>query len=153
MTYALLPTIDAVANPDFINIRMASALGPEVYIPRTLDTDETVELLSDLCQQPKIKPQSALVVSLPDILQSQKLLKPFMDFMKRENAIQTLMFCLDVEVDCLKHGLCTHCYMQQFLQTYSKPADAFTEDRIVQRARKQVCSLCVVYGPLTWSGP
>lgn len=94
--WVLLPLADVLADPSILNSLLLLLLGHQ-QLTQYKDVDEPkVEFLRKFVGIPS-KPSSAVHPDLSSILKDQKLLYPFMQFLKREGAVNILQFCLDVE--------------------------------------------------------
>lgn len=92
-----LPATDKLSDPDFVNSLLLLFLDKEPMVASGEPPSPKVPLLakSGKARAPLIN--SALHLSIADILHSQTALFPFMQFMKSEGALNILQFCLTVE--------------------------------------------------------
>ncbi|XP_071449604.1 sorting nexin-14-like isoform X2 [Hetaerina americana] len=102
--WVLLPAMDALADPNSINYLLLLAITTTSSgYSGSKDSNQAkkVSLLSNFSSPPqpiaRTAVKSALLESLSCILKDQSLLYPFMQFLKKEGAVNVLQFCLDVE--------------------------------------------------------
>ncbi|XP_025833224.1 sorting nexin-14 isoform X2 [Agrilus planipennis] len=92
--WVLLPLMDFLANPHMINLLIILACTHKNKWP-TIQSSEKVEFLYNFKR--KYTSNSSFTCSLKDVLKSTELLYVFMQFLKKENAVHFLQFCLDIE--------------------------------------------------------
>lgn len=93
--WVLLPLMDVLADPNIINyITVLAITHKSKSTPHETHPQETVEFLHNFSS--RIKKSSALTSDLKTIRKDTDLLYAFMQFLKRENAVHLLQFCLDV---------------------------------------------------------
>ncbi len=93
----LQPVFDLVANPDSTAnplIELAFHPGPTKLFPPA--SGRNVEILNSFLNSHASPVKSALHMDLSAILKNQSSLYAFMNFLKEENAINQLQFCLSV---------------------------------------------------------
>lgn len=93
--WVLLPLMDVLADPNIINYVTILATTYK-YKSANLETQQQkpVELLCNFSN--RIKKSSALTSDLKTIRKDTDLLYAFMQFLKKENSVHYLQFCLDV---------------------------------------------------------
>ncbi|BFZ02791.1 hypothetical protein BsWGS_05830 [Bradybaena similaris] len=91
----LLPTMDAIANPDLLNNLLLIFFDNTPPPEATEAPSPLVPFLGQFCQ-PRAHNQSCLHLKLKDVINPacQELLYPFMQFLKSEAAVNVLQFCL-----------------------------------------------------------
>ncbi|XP_046401263.1 sorting nexin-14-like isoform X2 [Ischnura elegans] len=98
--WVLLPALDALADPNSINYLLLLAVTTTGSSSKDVSTQK-VSLLANFSSPSlpigRAAVKSALLESLSCILKDQSLLYPFMQFLKKEGAVNVLQFCLDVE--------------------------------------------------------
>ncbi|XP_013383349.1 sorting nexin-14 isoform X2 [Lingula anatina] len=92
----LLPGMDKIAEPDFVNNLLLVFVDPE---PPPENPDLPTDLVCILANFSKVKSknQSALRPELKEILDNTELLFPFMQFLKAEGAVNVLQFYFALE--------------------------------------------------------
>ncbi|XP_034243471.1 sorting nexin-14-like isoform X2 [Thrips palmi] len=94
--WVLLPLADVLADPSILNSLLLLLLGHQQLTQYKDVNEPKVNFLKKFVGLPS-KPSSAIHPDLSSILKEQKLLYPFMQFLKGEGAVNILQFCLDVE--------------------------------------------------------
>ncbi|XP_019640211.1 PREDICTED: sorting nexin-14-like [Branchiostoma belcheri] len=93
----LMPAIDKIADPDFVNNLMLIFLDETPMAVATEPPSHDVDLLAHFSQPRQAPTESALRLDLPDIMNNQTTLFRFMQFLKDEASVHVLQFCLSVE--------------------------------------------------------
>eukprot|EP00058_Branchiostoma_floridae_P010236 XP_002595724.1 hypothetical protein BRAFLDRAFT_275391 [Branchiostoma floridae] len=93
----LMPAIDKIADPDFVNNLMLVFLDETPMAVATEPPSHDVDLLAHFSQPRQAPIESALRLDLPDIMNNQTTLFRFMQFLKDEASVHVLQFCLSVE--------------------------------------------------------
>ncbi|KAE8741300.1 hypothetical protein FOCC_FOCC013154 [Frankliniella occidentalis] len=95
--WVLLPLADVLADPSILNSLLLLLLGHQQLTQyKDVDNEPKVKFLEKFVDySPKYS--SALHPDLSNILNNQKLLYAFMQFLKAERSVHILQFCLDVE--------------------------------------------------------
>ncbi|KAK3930284.1 Sorting nexin-14 [Frankliniella fusca] len=95
--WVLLPLSDVLADPSILNSLLLLLLGHQQLTQyKDADNEPQVKFLEKFVDySPKYS--SALHPDLSNILNNQKLLYAFMQFLKGERSVHILQFCLDVE--------------------------------------------------------
>lgn len=107
--WVLLPLMDVLADPNIINhVTILAATYKSKSTAHESQLQEKVEFLYNFSN--KIKKSSALTSDLKTIRKDTDLLYAFMQFLKKENSVHLLQFCLDVgKVDRFQHILHKNC--------------------------------------------
>ncbi|CAH3036963.1 unnamed protein product [Porites lobata] len=92
-----LSAADKLSDPDFVNNFLLILLDKEPMVASDEPPGPKVPLLAKFAKPRVPLTNSALHLSIADILQAQSALFPFMQFMKSEGALNILQFCLTVE--------------------------------------------------------
>lgn len=92
-----LRAVDKLSDPDFVNNILLLLLDKEPMVASTEPSSPKVPLLAKFGKPRALLINSALHLSIADILHTQSALFPFMQFMKSEGALNILQFCLTVE--------------------------------------------------------
>eukprot|EP00053_Salpingoeca_punica_P017728 m.171383 g.171383 ORF g.171383 m.171383 type:complete len:995 (+) comp17270_c0_seq2:240-3224(+) len=87
-----------LSDPDYLYQYLELGLDESVAPLRVLDTpSHSVELFANMCASTETRHGSGFDISLKSVMGSLELLKPFQDFLKKENCIELLMFIRNVE--------------------------------------------------------
>ncbi|CAG5124232.1 unnamed protein product, partial [Candidula unifasciata] len=91
----LLPTMDAIANPDLLN-NLLLIFFDNTPPPEATEAPSPLVPFLGQFSQPRAHNQSCLHLKLKDVINPacQELLYPFMQFLKSEAAVNVLQFCL-----------------------------------------------------------
>ncbi|RMX46311.1 hypothetical protein pdam_00000565 [Pocillopora damicornis] len=92
-----LTAVDKLSDPDFVNNMLLLLLDKEPMVASEEPPSPKVPLLAKFAKPRTPVMNSALHLSIADILHTQSALFPFMQFMKSEGALNILQFCLTVE--------------------------------------------------------
>ncbi|CAH3197092.1 unnamed protein product, partial [Porites evermanni] len=92
-----LSAADKLSDPDFVNNFLLILLDKEPMVASDEPPSPKVPLLAKFAKPRVPLTNSALHLSIADILHAQSALFPFMQFMKSEGALNILQFCLTVE--------------------------------------------------------
>lgn len=92
--WVLLPLMDVLADPNLINYLVILAVTYKSKKTHYKENSETVEFLSTFLVANNQK--SSFATDLVSIKQNTELLYAFMQFLKREEHVHLLQFCLDV---------------------------------------------------------
>lgn len=92
--WVFLPLMDILADPNTINYLVIVAANYKYKSHHEQQPEEKVEFLYNFSN--RIKKTSALASDLKMIRKDTDLLYAFMQFLKKENAVHLLQFCLDV---------------------------------------------------------
>eukprot|EP00794_Sanderia_malayensis_P008846 gene8846-9794_t len=93
----LLPTAEKIADPDFVNQLLLILLDDEPLKEPTKPPSPKVTMLDGFAKAKSNHANSALELSVYGLIHDTTLLLPFMQFMRKEGALNVLQFCLDVE--------------------------------------------------------
>ncbi|XP_022092527.1 sorting nexin-14-like [Acanthaster planci] len=89
--------MDVVADPDIVNKLLMIFFDEEPFPPAIDPPSEKVILLESFCNVHPVEKSSALQYEMSEILGNHSLLFPFLQYMKRDGALNILQFCLTVE--------------------------------------------------------
>ncbi|XP_038048317.1 sorting nexin-14-like [Patiria miniata] len=89
--------MDVVADPDIVNKLLMIFFDEEPFPPATDPPSEKVVLLESFSNIHPVNKSSALQYEMSEILGTHSLLFPFLQYMKRDGALNILQFCLTVE--------------------------------------------------------
>lgn len=93
--WVFLPLMDVLSDPNMINyITLLAVTHKSKTTINDLHPQEKVEILQNFSN--RIKKSSALTSDLKTIRKDTDLLYAFMQFLKKENSVHLLQFCLDV---------------------------------------------------------
>lgn len=93
--WVFLPLMDVLADPNVINyVTILAATYKYKSSGQAAHVQEKVEFLQNFSN--RIKKSSALTSDLKTIRKDTDLLYAFMQFLKKENSVHLLQFCLDV---------------------------------------------------------
>lgn len=93
--WVLLPLMDVLADPNIINyVTILAITHKSRSSVHDTQQQENVEFLHNFSN--RIKKSSALTSDLKTIRKDTDLLYAFMQFLKKENSVHLLQFCLDV---------------------------------------------------------
>lgn len=93
--WVLLPLMDVLADPNIINyVTILAATYKSKSASQDSQQQEKVEFLHNFSN--RVKKSSALTSDLKTIRKDTDLLYAFMQFLKKENSVHLLQFCLDV---------------------------------------------------------
>ncbi|XP_066140261.1 sorting nexin-14-like isoform X2 [Euwallacea fornicatus] len=93
--WILLPLMDAIADPNIINSLVIIAINYKTASKPPLLPEEE-EFLQEFIQLESSR-KPAFMMSLNKIKNSTELLYPFMQFLKKEEQVHLLQFCMDVD--------------------------------------------------------
>ncbi|XP_048575614.1 sorting nexin-14 [Nematostella vectensis] len=93
----LLTAMDKLSDPDFVNNLWLVFLDKNPMVASSELPSDLVPILSKFSRPRAPMRNSALHLSLADILHTQSVLFPFMQFMRKEAALNVLQFCLTIE--------------------------------------------------------
>ncbi|XP_033630847.1 sorting nexin-14-like isoform X2 [Asterias rubens] len=89
--------MDVVADPDIVNKLLMIFFDEEPFPAACDPPSKQVVLLETFSNVRPIKKSSALQYEMSEILSNHSLLFPFLQYMKRDGALNILQFCLTVE--------------------------------------------------------
>lgn len=92
-----LPAMDVIADPDVVNRLLYLFFDPESMVPSTEPPTKQVCMLQSFCDTKVSTTGSALHFKAEEIMNNRDLLFPFIQFMRKEGALNILQFCLTVE--------------------------------------------------------
>ncbi|KAK6170027.1 hypothetical protein SNE40_018516 [Patella caerulea] len=119
----LLPAMDAIANPDMVNNLILIFLDDTPPPEATEPPSPYVPFLHTFTQHVD-KTMSCLRLELKDILEQPVLLYSFMQFLKKEAAVNVLQFCLSCE-DFNKRILSPDVSQSEFIELHSMAKDLY----------------------------
>eukprot|EP00057_Strongylocentrotus_purpuratus_P010162 XP_011664636.1 PREDICTED: sorting nexin-14 [Strongylocentrotus purpuratus] len=93
----IMPAMDVLANPDVVNKILEVFFDEEPMAKSTDPPTEPVNILKAFCEARPCHADNALHYETSEILSNSTLLFPFLQFMRREGALNLLQFCLTVE--------------------------------------------------------
>nr|XP_054762463.1 sorting nexin-14-like [Lytechinus pictus] len=93
----IMPAMDVIANPDVVNKMLEVFFDEEPMAKSTDPPTEPVNILKAFCEAKPCHISNALHYETSEILSNSTLLFPFLQFMRREGALNLLQFCLTVE--------------------------------------------------------
>ncbi|KAK3708732.1 hypothetical protein QZH41_015164 [Actinostola sp. cb2023] len=93
----LLTLMDKLSDPDFVNSLWLVFLDKQAMVASNQPPSSRIPFLKNFARSRAPLRNSALHLSLGEILHSQTALFPFMQFMRKEAALNVLQFCLTIE--------------------------------------------------------
>ncbi|XP_071489884.1 sorting nexin-14-like [Diadema antillarum] len=93
----IMPAMDVIANPDVVNKLLEIFFDKEPMAISNDPATEPVNILKAFSEARTVNANNALHYETSEILSNSTLLYPFLQFMRREGALNLLQFCLTVE--------------------------------------------------------